>query len=595
VSTKMRSLFHFADSAPDAVFVVSLKGSFLYVSPSITRLLDYDADYFLNKNLADICHPSDLAPTMRNVKESTSAATTGTSNPALLNPTSTASNDVELLFRARRSNGTYVWLDCPGKLHADTSRGRKALLLRLRKVDIPRITWGTINSAGGVYKDDAYLRVAKDDRGLIVACSKSIEEVLGGKRDEFIGKTLLEMLVGDSDGSKGEAIRAALGGGGLGGIDTLCASPNLESSAAKVVYCKLPALMSGKRSQKMKTRTTGGSSDAGTNANGKTVVPASVELTFFPVLDTPDRDEDSASAWRSKLRTVIVRIRVIQRYAMRNDLRDETVTPTSGYPPTSAKGAYAAPPTSASSAFPSTSGQGIPGYRPGANEMPLGSLSQQVNTPLQLFQSSDSSRSNSMGVRKGYQVPLTGNVNEIDDSVPGNVSPPSNDGYGPSSAVGNEAIGIGSSWLYDLEQLRKRNQALRAELAEVKRGQRAKQRARGGPSFNAGRAHNAQQLHLDGSQSQNINMAQLDALASASASGLNAMNARRAGVVPNTTATTWAVPFPGAGVGDTNGNGNQPGLSLTMPPPALPRQLGEDNHKRSWSQTDMHLHSEWHH
>ncbi|KAG8774273.1 blue light receptor, partial [Serendipita sp. 398] len=69
--------------SPDSVFIVSLKGSFLYVSPSISKLLKFDADYFLNKNLSDVCHPSDLAPVMRSIKESS----TPLGNP---NPGSTA-------------------------------------------------------------------------------------------------------------------------------------------------------------------------------------------------------------------------------------------------------------------------------------------------------------------------------------------------------------------------------------------------------------------------------------------------------------------------------------------------------------------------
>ena len=571
---------------------MSLKGSFLYVSPAIIRLLDYDADYFLNKNLADICHPSDLAPTMRNVKESTTSNASISNAPAL-NPATAPNNDIELLFRARRSNGTYVWLDCPGKLHADTSRGRKALLLRLRKVDIPRITWGAINGAGGVYKDDVYLRVAKDGRGLIVACSKSVEEVYGRKRDEIVGKTLTEMIVDDVDGSKADAIKSALGGGGLGGMDTMCSSPHTEASPAKVLYCNIPAMTTSKRHRKLKGKS--GSTDT-ISPNGRVVVLASTELTLFPALESVEKDDSVASAWRSRLCTVIVRMRVIQRRSMRTEMQGSNSTSNSLYASTGPdKSSYG--PSSGSSRY--SSGPGSSSYGLSTNEMPYNPLSQQMTSPMQLFRS-DSSGSNVGSITKGYQVPMIGNVNAIDDSLPGEVpSPTSSGGYGePLSAVGPGAS-IGSSWLYDLEQLRKRNQALRTELAEVKREQRSKQRPRHGASF--GHHQQPPQQHNAG---HNLNMARLDALASASASGISAINASRlSGSQPSAISTPWAVSFPGNSIGGNsngggdgpgNGNGNQPRLNLAMPPPP-PRQMhgDEGNQKRSWSQTDMH--SEWHH
>jgi len=263
----------------------------------------------------------------------------------------------------------------------------------------------------------------------------------------------------------------------------------------------------------------------------------------------------------------------------------EMATPTSGYPSSSIesplKGNYGA----------STSA----GYGLSTNDMPFNtSLSQQMTTPLQLFRS-DSIMPTS---KQGYQVPLTGNVNAIDDSTPGSggagdASPTSSSG---ASGYGGEApvIGAGSSWLYDLEQLRKKNQALKAELAEVKKEQRGKFRARTAGSFNqhyhrhghshslgGGGGHHYQQQSTNGN---NPSLARLDALASAS--GINAMNAHRSnantsGNGGSAVSTTWSVSFPGATVDD---NGGQPPLSLSMPPP-----------KRSWSQTDMHAHSEWHH
>ncbi|KIM27991.1 hypothetical protein M408DRAFT_24030, partial [Serendipita vermifera MAFF 305830] len=451
---------------------------------------------------------------------------------------------------------------------------------------------------------DVYLRVAKDDRGLVVACSKSAEEVLGRKREEVVGKTLVEMVVDDAEGSNVNAIKAALGVGGLGGVDTICAPSNSESAPVKVVYCNLPAMASTKRSKRLKRKNGGAEA---VSPNGRVIVLATTELTFFPVLDCVDKDEAAASAWRSKLHTVTVRLRVLQRRPMRNELPGINPNPTPGYPSTSAnKGVYGAAAPSSSSGFASSSGQSGSSYGLSTNEMPFNPLSQQMTSPLQLFRSGSSESNSGEGggiqMAKGYRVEQTGSVNAIDDTVHTDVaSPTSSGGYGePLSAGGagtrSSPPSIGSSWLYDLEQLRKRNQVLRAELDEVKREQRSKRRSRHSGRFTQG-GHGHLQQHQQ--HQHNLSLTRLDALASASTSGVTAMNAHARlsnPQPPSAISTPWAVSFPANNMGgDGNAGGNQSRHNLSMPPPPPPHQMQTDEggQKRSWSQTDMH--SEWHH
>ncbi|EIM88698.1 uncharacterized protein STEHIDRAFT_166722 [Stereum hirsutum FP-91666 SS1] len=58
------------DSSPDFVVVLSLKGTFLYVAPSVRRVLGFEPEELAGKSVVDFCHKSDVVPLMRELKES---------------------------------------------------------------------------------------------------------------------------------------------------------------------------------------------------------------------------------------------------------------------------------------------------------------------------------------------------------------------------------------------------------------------------------------------------------------------------------------------------------------------------------------------
>ncbi len=64
---------------PDFVYVLSLKGSILYVSPSIKRVLGYDSGHLVDKNISALCHPVVIVPLIRELKSSAQAPADGPS------------------------------------------------------------------------------------------------------------------------------------------------------------------------------------------------------------------------------------------------------------------------------------------------------------------------------------------------------------------------------------------------------------------------------------------------------------------------------------------------------------------------------------
>lgn len=188
---------------PDFLLVLSLKGAFLYVAPSVRLVLGYEPQELVGRSISDVCHPADLVPLMRELKEGSVSGLSISGTGDVGSSTGPASNllpkSVDLLFRALPkastlspsseaqdisaeqsdfhpsqlssvsasqsplssetlssndlSNGTtppYVWLECRGRLHIEPGKGRKAIILSGRARWMPVVRWGSIDKTGGV-------------------------------------------------------------------------------------------------------------------------------------------------------------------------------------------------------------------------------------------------------------------------------------------------------------------------------------------------------------------------------------------------------------------------------------------------------------
>ncbi|KAF7288189.1 White collar protein 1 [Mycena chlorophos] len=141
---------------PDFVHVLSLKGAFLYVSPAVTRVLGWAPADLVGHALADVCFERDVVSVGRALKEASmpldsnanAKDVVGTVNkpmtmleslmngsgkplppttPTVLSPESV--RVVELVFRARTKQGTWVWVESRGRLHVEPGKGRKAIVM----------------------------------------------------------------------------------------------------------------------------------------------------------------------------------------------------------------------------------------------------------------------------------------------------------------------------------------------------------------------------------------------------------------------------------------------------------------------------------
>lgn len=173
--------------------VLSLKGLFQYVSPSVRRVLEYEPEDLVNKNISDICHPSDIVPLMRELKDSTHAQNDNNS-----------SRRVNLVFRIRRKLSGYVWIECSGRLHVEAGKGRKAVILTGRARGVPTVPWEQIARFGGLADTEAWLRISFE--GIILHSTSMISELTGLSANRVVGRSIYSLLPGGDSGQPSSAL-----------------------------------------------------------------------------------------------------------------------------------------------------------------------------------------------------------------------------------------------------------------------------------------------------------------------------------------------------------------------------------------------------
>ena len=101
--------------SPNFIHVLSLKGFFLYATPSIWNVLRLEGDELVRISIAEYCHPADLIPLTHELKE-------------LSAPSMTGRKTVDLLFRTRLAEG-YIWVESHRRLQIELGKGRKVIIL----------------------------------------------------------------------------------------------------------------------------------------------------------------------------------------------------------------------------------------------------------------------------------------------------------------------------------------------------------------------------------------------------------------------------------------------------------------------------------
>ncbi|KAK0557668.1 hypothetical protein OC846_000235 [Tilletia horrida] len=200
------------DNSHDLVHVLSLKGIFLYVSPSVERILGYKAEELIGRSISDFCHPSDVVPVFRELKDSTSNASiaaaarrsakaAGGYKALTKGGAGQSGPQVNLLLRMRHKHLGHQWIESIGKLHLEQGKGRKVVISSGRARTVYNLSWDQVRQTASDREPAFWSKVSVD--GLLLSSTSRTAAVLGCTPIALQGQHLAEM-------SNSEAVPAIL-------------------------------------------------------------------------------------------------------------------------------------------------------------------------------------------------------------------------------------------------------------------------------------------------------------------------------------------------------------------------------------------------
>ncbi|KAJ6260406.1 hypothetical protein Dda_4632 [Drechslerella dactyloides] len=162
------------ENTDDVVHVLSLKGLFMYCSPSIRSVLEYDPSELVGTALSSVCHPSDIVPVTRDLKD-----------------TSTGSM-VNIVFRIRRKYSGYVWFESHGSLHIEQGKGRKCIILVGRERPVYKLPWKEVHASGGIGENEMWCKLSIS--GMFLFVPSNTKALLDRDPSEMIGTSLQALM-----------------------------------------------------------------------------------------------------------------------------------------------------------------------------------------------------------------------------------------------------------------------------------------------------------------------------------------------------------------------------------------------------------------
>lgn len=180
------------ENADDVIFVLSLKGLFLYLSPSTSKILEYSCDELIGTSLSSVCHPSDIVPVTRELKDTTSDAT------------------VTVVFRVRRKTNGYMWFEGHGSVYTEQGKGRKSIVLVGRERPVYTLKKRDIMANGGFGENEVWTKLSTS--GMFLYVSSSIRSLLDKHPDELVGTSIQSLMRPDSRGEFGRILEIARSG-----------------------------------------------------------------------------------------------------------------------------------------------------------------------------------------------------------------------------------------------------------------------------------------------------------------------------------------------------------------------------------------------
>lgn len=177
------------ENCDDFIHVLSLKGLFLYLSPACKRLLEYDCAELVGNSLSSICHPSDIVPVTRELKDATSGS------------------QVNIVFRIRRKVSGYTWFESHGSLFVEQGKGRKCIILVGRKRPVFTLSRRNLEAHGGIGDSELWTKLSTS--GTFLYVSSNVRSLLDLQPESLVATSIQELMRKDSRPEFGRAMEKA--------------------------------------------------------------------------------------------------------------------------------------------------------------------------------------------------------------------------------------------------------------------------------------------------------------------------------------------------------------------------------------------------
>ncbi|QIX00977.1 hypothetical protein AMS68_006494 [Peltaster fructicola] len=180
------------ENTDDVVHVLSLKGLFQWVSPSALRVLEYEPGEIIGTALSSVCHPSDIVPVTRELKDTSTGAS------------------VNVVFRIRRKTSGYMWFEGHGSLHTEQGKGRKSIIMVGRERPVYALNKTEIAKAGGIGENELWTKMSTS--GMFLYVSSNVRQLLDRQPDELVGVSIQTLMRADSKQEFGRILEHARAG-----------------------------------------------------------------------------------------------------------------------------------------------------------------------------------------------------------------------------------------------------------------------------------------------------------------------------------------------------------------------------------------------
>ncbi|KAI4088161.1 MAG: hypothetical protein LQ344_006253 [Seirophora lacunosa] len=177
------------ENTDDVVHVLSLKGLFLYLSPSSRKVLEYDPSELVGTALSSVCHPSDIVPVTRELKDTS------------------AGSGVNVVFRIRRKHNGYTWFESHGSLHLEQGKGRKCIIMVGRERPVYALARSDLDAVGGIGESELWTKMSTS--GMFLFVSSNVRSLLDRQPEDLVGTSAHALMRQESKLEFGKMLELA--------------------------------------------------------------------------------------------------------------------------------------------------------------------------------------------------------------------------------------------------------------------------------------------------------------------------------------------------------------------------------------------------